>query len=41
MEQFILDVISKHVEEKKVIRSSQHGLTKGKSCLTNPIAELS
>jgi len=26
------------VEEKKVIRSSQHGLTKRKSCLTNLIA---
>jgi len=26
------------VEEKKVIRSSQHGFTKAKSCLTNPIA---
>ena len=38
MEQLILDVISKHVEEKKVIRSSQHGFTKGKSCLTNLIA---
>ena len=32
MEQLILDVISKQVEEKKVIRSSQHGFTKGKSC---------
>ena len=30
MEQLILYVISKQVEEKKVIRSSQHGFTKGK-----------
>jgi len=34
MEQLILEVIIKQVEEK-VIRSSQHGFTKGKSCLTN------
>jgi len=26
------------VEEKKLIRNSQHGFTKGKSCLTNLIA---
>ncbi|PKU41163.1 rna-directed dna polymerase from mobile element jockey- hypothetical protein [Limosa lapponica baueri] len=26
------------MEEKKTIGSSQHGFTKGKSCLTNPIA---
>jgi len=38
MEQLILDVIIKQVEEKKVIRSSQHGFTKGKSCLTNLVA---
>ncbi|GAB0199805.1 mitochondrial enolase superfamily member 1 [Grus japonensis] len=38
MEQLILGVISKHVEEKKVIRGGQHGFTKGKSCLTNLIA---
>ena len=38
MEQLILDVVSKQMEEKKVIRSSQHGITKGKSCLTNLIA---
>jgi len=38
MEQLILEVINKQVEEKKVIRSSQHGFTKGKSCLTNLIA---
>jgi len=30
MEQLTLEVIIKQVEEKKVIRSSQHGFTKGK-----------
>ncbi|GAB0207731.1 mitochondrial enolase superfamily member 1 [Grus japonensis] len=38
MEQLILGVINKHVEEKKVIGSGLHGFTKGKSCLTNLIA---
>ncbi|PKU40658.1 poly rna polymerase gld2 isoform x1 [Limosa lapponica baueri] len=38
MEQLILDVISKLVEEKKVIGSSQDGFTRGKSCLANLIA---
>ena len=38
MEQLILEVINKQVEEKKVVRSSQHGFTKEKSCLTNLIA---
>jgi len=38
MEQLILEVIIMQAEEKKVIRSSQHGFTKGKSCLTNLIA---
>uniref|UniRef100_A0A8B9PKM6 Reverse transcriptase domain-containing protein n=1 Tax=Apteryx owenii TaxID=8824 RepID=A0A8B9PKM6_APTOW len=38
MEQLILNAISKHVEEKKVIRSSQHAFTKEKSCFTNLIA---
>jgi len=33
MEQLILEVISEQV----VIRSSQHGFTKGKPCLTNLI----
>jgi len=37
MEQLIPEVIIKEVEAKKVIRSSQHGFTKGKSCLTNLI----
>ncbi|GAB0204010.1 mitochondrial enolase superfamily member 1 [Grus japonensis] len=38
MEELILGVINKHVEEKKVTGSGQHGFTKGKSCLTNLIA---
>jgi len=38
MVQLILEIINKQVEEKKVIRNSQHGFTKGKSCLTNLIA---
>jgi len=38
MEQLTLDVISKQVEEEKVIGNGQHGFTKGKSCVTNLIA---
>lgn len=38
MEQLILHVISKEVEEKEVIRSSQYGFTKEKLSLTNLIA---
>lgn len=38
MEQHILNVVFEQVEEKKVISSSQHGFTKGKTCLTNLIA---
>ncbi|PKU40376.1 rna-directed dna polymerase from mobile element jockey-like [Limosa lapponica baueri] len=36
--QFILDVISKHVEEENVIKNGQHGFTKENSCLTDLIA---
>ena len=38
MEQFILEVISRHVEDKKVIRNRQHGFSKGRSCLTDLVA---
>ncbi|CAM4644234.1 unnamed protein product [Lepidochelys olivacea] len=38
MEQVLKEFILKHLEERKVIRNSQHGFTKGKSCLTNLIA---
>lgn len=31
MRQFVLEIIFKHMEEKKVVRSSQHGLMNGKS----------
>ncbi|CAM5115928.1 unnamed protein product [Natator depressus] len=38
MEQVLKESILKNLEERKVIRNSQHGFTKGKSCLTNLIA---
>ncbi|KAJ7401467.1 hypothetical protein BTVI_95679 [Pitangus sulphuratus] len=38
VEHIILEVITMHVEEKKINGSSQYGFTKRKSCLTNLIA---
>ncbi|CAM5103262.1 unnamed protein product [Eretmochelys imbricata] len=38
MEQVFKESILKHLEERKVIRNSQHGFTKGKSSLINRIA---
>ncbi|KAK4816776.1 hypothetical protein QYF61_022888 [Mycteria americana] len=37
MEQLILDSISRHMKDKKVIGDSQHGATKRNSCSTNLI----
>ncbi|TRZ25747.1 hypothetical protein HGM15179_001333 [Zosterops borbonicus] len=35
MEHLILEAISIHMDDKKLIRSSQYGFTEGKSCFTN------
>ena len=38
MEQIVLREIMQHVRDNQGIRPSQHGFTKGRSCLTNLIS---
>jgi len=39
-ETLVRDAIVKHLEEKQLLRDTQHGFRKGRSCLTNLLSFL-